>query len=90
MAFPLDPGDPAGGAVAFRLVGVCAGTDAAEYQPENLPRAAAQFESAYEGGHGWGVERRASWGRDNSRGRPLRSTHELTHPQSDVAVNHAT
>ena len=91
LAFPLDPGDPVGGAVAFRLVGL--------FAPEPMllstsrrtsPPAAAKFESAYERGHGWEVEHRTSWGRDNIRGRPLRGTHEFTHPQSDVAVNNIT
>ena len=69
---------------------VCAGTDAAETEPEHLPPAAAKFENAHELGRGWGVEHRPSWGRDNSRGRLVGSTYEFAYPQSDVAVNHIT
>ena len=54
----------------------------------STPPAPTNFESLHELRQGWGVKNRTSRGRDNSRGRSLRSAHELAHPQGDVAVDH--
>ena len=89
VAFPLDPGDSVGKAVAFCLVGLSA-PEPMLLSTSRSTSSGAKFERPYESGHRWGVEHRTSFGRDNSRERPLRSTHKLTHPQSDVAVNHTT
>ena len=89
LALPLDPGDPAREGVAFRLedlsppAPMLPSTSMSTSPPPRQKSGVRTNLST-----GGGTKNRTSRGVDHSRGRLLRSAHELAHSQADVTVNH--